>query len=1003
MESLISDTEASSSIPIVDRKSLGSLPEGVEGLTDRNAAELLLEFGPNEIDREEDCSDYLQGLCRLVFNPLIALLATLGALSFLTGDHSTGTIITTMALISIGLSGYHQFSAEKAARALSAGFSFDCRVARGLSGKDIIRMASKHLVPGDIVLVSAGDLIPADLQMITSARLLVNQSILTGESAPVLKEANPYYTNDHDSPDNIWRQCCASSRGQFDPPSIELDDSEMCFMGTHVESGSAIGRVIGTGDQTRVGQMAEALKGLRPRSAFDRGVDAFGGLMLKFTLIMAPMVFLIMIIKNGLNTEAFLYAVSVGVGLTPEMLPVVVTVCLALGVRGLNKREKIIVKHLDSLPTFGQLDVLCVDKTGTLTQDAAQVEIAMTVDGDRHTAPLVIGKLHSAHQTGIQNAIEKAVTESTEESMGHSKPSAPILNSDAKLQVVQEWPFDFDRRKASILLTLAEDRQAGQEAMSSIIAVKGACVEVMEICSTYFVPSSSKYAENGKISGKTKSIAHLFDGQALPFTLEAKDRAQTTLEAWGRQGLRAIAVAGRVGDCDILKKNGESDLCLLGFLFLADPPKPSAAAAIDGLQRLGVRVMVLTGDSEEVSRHVCERVGLIRHQGISRINSASAMGSECELKSPVVSAINNSSLRVITGLEISDMDDSKLKSIAAKHTIFARLQPMHKQRIVKALQDSGLAVGFLGDGVNDCAALRCADVGISVNTGLDVAKAAADVVLIEKSLTSLERCVWAGRQVCSNVLKYIKMAASSNWGNMFSVLSAALFLPFVPMLPLQVVAGNLLYDFAQLAIPSDNVPSWHLTQPIRWKISAIARFVLLLGPVSSLFDLATFLVAYWALGGRDDPRVFRTSWFIEGILSQLMIVFVLRSAIPETAPGFPPLRKPDPPEKSKSRHICNFLCKDGGPSVLLTLVTVGMGILVILCTQIDAIAQEFEFVDLPKIYWPWLVAILLSYALLTTLLMKTVLPRLLLEQRSCATKENADRRPVQVFIDRKMN
>eukprot|EP00469_Lotharella_globosa_P006618 CAMPEP_0167784306 /NCGR_PEP_ID=MMETSP0111_2-20121227/7561_1 /TAXON_ID=91324 /ORGANISM="Lotharella globosa, Strain CCCM811" /LENGTH=1058 /DNA_ID=CAMNT_0007675357 /DNA_START=15 /DNA_END=3191 /DNA_ORIENTATION=- len=983
-----------------------SSPSG--GLTDQQARRLLEEHGPNEVDQSNEWEDLKQGLWRLICNPLVGLLAALGLLSFITGDYSTGCVISVMALVSILLNGYHQFSAEKAARALSEGFDTQARVARGPRGAKIMTVSSKDLVPGDVVLVSAGDLVPADLRMVTASRLLVNQSILTGESVPVEKFAKNQppsqgYANTSNIADHSQFSVDLAQEEQED-----LDDDQVCFMGTHVESGSAVGKVIATGDQTRVGTMADTLKGLRPRSSFDRGVDRFGGLMLKFTLIMCPCVFLIQTFKNGVSTEGFLYAVSVGVGLTPEMLPVVVTVCLALGAAQLSRVKGVLVKHLDSLPTLGQMDVLCVDKTGTLTQDSAQVEFSVTLGGTRNHNALMLAKLHSLHQTGIQNAIERAVLDADDHGLPTptkaSKFKIKALRPNANLKNVKEWPFDFDRRRASALLMPTAKQQQQQQQQhqheqaqdhednAAILVMKGAPNEVMQACSTFFdtnhpdfghgpsVEAAAASSASASSSSSSGTIASCLDGVAYQLDSKAKERARQTLRDWERQGLRAIAVAAAVGDEKKLSDAGENaGLCLIGFLFLADPPKPSAAAAVDKLREMGVAVKVLTGDSKEVSQHVCEQVGLIKKDQPKRVNGATTTKSTTKSSSS-----SSSDTVIITGKDINMMDDAKLAKAAMRGVIFARLQPMQKERIVRALQNSGYAVGFLGDGVNDCAALRAADVGVSVDTGLDVAKAAADVILLDKSLLALEQCIESGRHVFANVIKYVKMAASSNWGNMFSVLGASLFLPFVPMLPLQVVAGNLIYDFAQLSIPTDNVPNWHMTRPLRWDIGAIARFVVVLGPVSSIFDFITFYCAYWYFGGRDDESTFRTAWWIEGILSQLFIVFILRTAVPEPSGG--PLTRPL--HQGSPRRRRGWWDMDGGPSRTLVGVTILMAALSICVAQIPSIGKELEFVVLPGYYWPWLAMILFGYAALTASLMTTVLPKLLQSRGTDAIQEH---------------
>lgn len=680
-------------------------------------------------------------------NPLLLLLTALGSISFITGDVETGAVIAAMALISIGLGGYHQFNAEAAARLLSDGFVTQCKVFRGEGGRDVEEVSANVLVPGDVVRVRAGDMVPADVELLSGSRVLVNQSALTGESVPVEKKptsAREYKGKRRDVSASFNSDDEGSSPSECDAllgaPSGTDDVSaeSLIFMGTYVESGCAVGRVVATGEATRMGGVAKSLRGFRPKSAFDRGVESFSALMLKFTLVMSPVVFFIQTMRHGWSVDALLYAVSVGVGLTPEMLPVVVTVCLAMGAARLAKTDRVLIKHLDALPTLGQIDVLCVDKTGTLTQDKARVDIAATASGQPHLAPLLFAKLHSRYQTGIQNAIETAISEApaqcdTGEGAGMLLP----LPTGARVTLMAEDPFDFTSRRASLVLTV--DKGSRGELLKSdgafkkaarpvaVRVTKGAPAEVMSTCSRWLCAGPGR---DGTAAAGPFGHGHIAD-----FDTKARQTALKMLATYGAQGYRVLAVAAAIGpSAEKLKsmdRDSNAGICLLGFICFADPPKQSARDAVAALRSQGVTVKILTGDSPDVAMHVAREVGLLTPRAVAE-----------KLHQPDEDVKSNA---VLLGSEMRSLGQERLSDAAESAAVCARLSPIDKRRVVKALQARGHVVGFLGDGVNDCAALRASDVGVSVDAGLGVAKAAADAILATKSLLALSSCVHAGR------------------------------------------------------------------------------------------------------------------------------------------------------------------------------------------------------------------------------------------------------------------
>ncbi|MBX6419748.1 MAG: magnesium-translocating P-type ATPase [Nevskia sp.] len=825
---------------------LGSSPEG---LAEAEAAARRRRIGSNALAYEKNTVWPLQ-LFQAFANPFSALLIVLALISAATGDRQGAVLLWSMVLLSSLLRFTQEFRSGRAAEKLRAMVHLTAAVKR--AGDATFRERPlDELVPGDVLRLCAGDMVPADVRLLTAKDLFVSQSALTGEAFPVEKFAAPVAGGDE-----------------------ELALSNLCFMGSNVVSGAATAVVLATGAQTYLGGIGRELARGRGATEFDRGVRRFGWLLVVFVGVMAPAVFLI----NGLARhdwlEAFLFAIAVGVGLTPEMLPMIVTATLARGAVAMS-REKVIVKRLDAIQNFGAMDVLCTDKTGTLTQDRIVLKWHVDVTGQESEAVLEHAYLNSRFQTGLKNLLDVAVLEHAE--------VAQRLDLARAYRMVDEIPFDFERRRMSVVVE--EDRDHHE------LICKGAVEEVLAACSSVFL-----------------------HGKNEPLDAARRAQALARARAYNEDGLRAIAVAYKETPRAQTRYTvaDERDLTLLGFIAFLDPPKDSAAPALRRLAERGVAVKVLSGDNEVVTRKVCRDVGL-------------ATGE------------------VLSGAQLERLDDAALAEAAERCTVFAKLAPLQKERVVRVLRARGRVVGFLGDGINDAPALRAADLGVSVDSAVDIAKASADIILLEKSLAVLERGVVEGRRTFSNIVKYIKMAASSNFGNMFSVVGASLLLPFLPMRPLQILVQNLLYDFSQTAIPFDAVDADDVARPRRWEVGGIARFMLWFGPISSAFDYAIFAVMWFAFGARTPlaQSLFQTGWFVEGLVSQTLIVHVIRTA-----------RRP-------------FVDSRAAWSLsAATAAVAAFGLFV----PYSPIAGELGFVPLPAAYFPWLVAILVAYAMATELL-----------------------------------
>lgn len=644
-------------------------------------------------------------------------------------------------------------------------------------------------MPGDVILLSAGDMIPADCRILSAKDLFVSQAAMTGESMPV--EKFPLQKNLEET------------------SALELDN--IVFMGTNIVSGSAQAVVLSTGIQTYFGALAHRVTATdRSTTAFQMGVNKVSWLLIRFMLVMAPVVLFINGFTKGDWAEAFLFALSVAVGLTPEMLPMIVTSTLAKGAVFLSKK-KVIVKRLDAIQNFGAMDVLCTDKTGTLTQDKIFLSQHIDVQGEKSDFVLMQAFLNSYYQTGLKNLLDVAVLEAVDEQIKIQK---------LRYKKLDEVPFDFDRRRMSVVVKTLQQKAR--------MITKGAVEEMLKVC---------RYIEvNGKVE---------------PLTKQREVAIEALTQRYNRDGLRVVAVAYREfkNHQENYSVVDENDLILIGYITFLDPPKESAKEAVQSLQAHGVTVKVLTGDNEFVTQKVCREIGLNYDQ-------------------------------VLLGGVIETLTDQQLKRAVEQYHIFAKLSPVHKERIVEQLKANGHVVGFLGDGINDAAAIRAADIGISVDTAVDIAKESADLILLEKSLMVLEKGVIEGRRTFANMLKYIKMTASSNFGNVFSVLIASAFIPFLPMLPIHLLIQNLLYDVSQIVIPFDNVDEELIAKPQRWQPEEVGRFMLVFGPISSIFDMITFGLMWFVFSANtpEHQTLFQSGWFVVGLLTQTLIVHMIRTA-----------------------------------------------------------------------------------------------------------------------------
>lgn len=831
-------------------EALQRLHSTARGLAIDEVAQRLSTTGPNQVAHEVRHT-VLGEIAKRSINPLNLLLLALASASYFLGDPRAAIMIAVMVILSVSLGFLQEHRSNKAADALRLMVRTTATVRRRTPGAeaDDVDVPIEQLVPGDLVLLSAGDLIPADLRLISARDLFVNQSALTGEAMPLEKVAHA---------------STASTETHFGLENI-------CFMGSAVVSGIGCGVVVLTGGRTAFGRVADMIAAQRIETSFDKGITRFTWLIIGFILVMVPLVFVI----NGLTKhnwfEALLFAVAVAVGLTPEMLPMIVTVNLAKGAIAMS-RKKVIVKRLNAIQNFGAMDVLCTDKTGTLTQDRIILKRHLDLHGNESDQVLEYAYLNSTHQSGLKNLLDVAVLKHVE--------LHEYLKAHERFTKIDEMPFDFERRRMSVVLA----REDG----AHILICKGAVEEMFSVCTRYVVNGEQGMLDESQLTA-----------------------AKLTTASLNADGFRVIAVAYKEtppGQAAHSVRD-EADLTLLGYIAFLDPPKETAAAAIEALKARGVQVKILTGDNDIVTRHICHEVGL-----------------------PVD--------RLVLGKELERLSPAELADLAEKASVFAKVSPSQKASIVDALHRNGHVVGFLGDGINDGPALKVADVGVSVDSAVDIAKESADIILLEKSLAVLGEAVLEGRKVFGNITKYIKMGASSNFGNMFSVLGASIILPFLPMAPIQVLTNNLLYDFSQTAIPSDNVDEEYLRVPRRWDITNIMKFMLLIGPISSIFDYITYFMMLYVFSAWDKPSLFQTGWFVESLLTQTLIIHIIRTA-----------------------KLPFVESRASGALITTSLIIATVGI-VIPFTWLGAF---LGFTPLPPTYWPGLLLILLSYAVVTHL------------------------------------
>lgn len=847
---------------------LADLDSHSDGLSEKQAELVRVRVGMNEVEHEKPLPAW-QHLWYCYKNPFSLLLTVLAVISYFTEDIKAAIVISAMVVLATFIRFIQETRSNNAADKLKEMVSNTATVLRRDPAQDAPEEARQHfnvllhsrearkaeiaiklLVPGDLVLLSAGDMIPADLRILSAKDLFVSQAAMTGESMPVEKFAVQRIANviNH----------------------IELEN--ILFMGTNVVSGSATAVVVATGSNTYFGALAKRVTDtVRTLTSFQAGVNKVSWLLIRFMLVMTPIVLLINGFTKGDWLEAALFALSVAVGLTPEMLPMIVTTTLAKGAVLLS-RQKVIVKRLDAIQNFGAMDVLCTDKTGTLTQDKIFLERHLDVFGQESDMVLNYAYLNSYYQTGLKNLLDVAVLEHADV---HRE-----LSINTAFRKVDEIPFDFVRRRMSVVVAEHDEQH--------LLICKGAVEEVLAVCS---------------------QVQH--GDKVEPLLPETLARIRSVTAALNEEGLRVVAVAAR----EMAPTNNsysiaaEQALTLIGYIAFLDPPKESTAPALKALKEHGVTVKVLTGDNELVTTKICSEVGL-QMEGL------------------------------LLGSDVEGMSETELAGKVEQCNIFAKLTPTHKERIVQALRRNGHVVGFMGDGINDAPALRAADIGISVDTAVDIAKEAADIILLERSLMVLEKGVIEGRKTFANMLKYIKMTASSNFGNVFSVLVAGAFLPFLPMLPLHLLVQNLLYDISQVAIPFDSVDEEQVRLPQSWKPDDIGRFMIFFGPISSIFDIATYCLMWFVFSANTagQQTLFQSGWFVEGLMSQTLIVHMIRT-----------------------QKIPFIQSKPSWQLMSATVLIVAAGIFLVM----GPFAHYFKLQALPPFYFVFLFFILLGYMVLT--------------------------------------
>ena len=876
------------------QETLGYLNTTLCGLEPGKVEENRSEYGSNKVTREKK-KTLPQRLAGAFINPFTAILFCLALVSSFTDmifphfsmfgcvpkdfDCLTVVIILTMVFLSGTLRFVQESRSGNAAEKLLAMITTTCTVTR--KGQEMAEIPLDEVVVGDIVHLSAGDMLPADVRILDAKDLFVSQASLTGESEPIEKIPMVNETRD-----------------------AITDYTNIAFMGSNVISGSASAVVVTVGDHTLFGSMASEVAHEAVETSFSKGVNAVSWVLIRFMLVMVPLVFVANGITKGDWLSAFLFGISIAVGLTPEMLPMIVTTCLAKGAVSMSKKQTI-VKNLNSIQNFGAIDILCTDKTGTLTQDKVVLEYHLNVNGEDDLRVLRHAYLNSYFQTGYKNLMDVAIIQKTEEEEADDPQLVDLSEHYVK---VDEIPFDFARRR---LTTVVQNRDGKTQ-----MVTKGAVEEMLSICS---------FAE--------------CDGKVRPMTKKLKSRILATVDDLNEKGFRVLAIAQKSNPspAGAFGVTDECDMVLMGYLAFLDPPKESTADAIKALKAHGVTTKILTGDNDKVTRTICKQVGL---------------------------KVRN----MLLGSDLENMSDQELAKAAETTDVFAKLTPGQKARVVSVFRENGHTVGFMGDGINDASAMKSADIGISVDTAVDVAKESADIVLLEKDLMVLEEGIIEGRKTYVNMIKYIKMTASSNFGNMFSVLAASALLPFLPMESLQLIFLNLIYDLSCTAIPWDNVDEEFISVPRKWDASSVGSFMMWIGPTSSVFDWMTYIFMYFVFcplfvskgvlyndlashfAGADLVRMqtayvamFQTGWFIESMWSQTLVIHMIRT------PKLPFIQS----------HA----------SAPLTLMTfTGIGVLTII--PFTTFGRMLGFVALPTAYFAYLIPCILLYMVLATSLKK---------------------------------
>ena len=856
-------------------KKLKTARDGLSEAQIRTSRDL---FGSNVITRGKKQSLFSR-LVGAFINPFTAILLGLAAVSACTdivwaepGEANPKTVIIIMTMVMI--SGLLRFVQEARSGAAAENLLKMIKTTTCVLRREVGRaeIPLEEVVVGDIIYLAAGDMIPADMRIIQAKDLFVSQSALTGESVAIEKIASEV-----ESGLSSMAEC-----------------PNLAFMGSNVVSGSAMGVVVATGDSTIFGEMAKSITAKPAQTSFEKGINQVSWVLIRFMLIMVPLVLFINGFTKGDWVDAALFALSIAVGLTPEMLPMIVTTCLAKGAVSMA-HEKTIIKNLNSIQNLGSMDILCTDKTGTLTLDKVVLQYHLNIHGQDDIRVLRHAFLNSYYQTGLKNLIDFAIIERT---LQEQKENPSLVDLSDKFTKVDEIPFDFERRRMSVVVSNGKTQ----------MITKGAVEEMLSVCG---------YAE--------------YKGEVLPLSHEIREYILKKVSALNDDGMRVIAVAQKTNPSpvDAFSVADESDMVLMGYLAFLDPPKESTERALKALHEHGVGVKILTGDNDKVTRCVCR-----------------------QLKIPVE--------HMLLGSDIASMSEEELCRQVENVSVFAKLSPQQKTQVITALRANGHSVGYMGDGINDAAAMKAADVGISVDSAVDIAKESADVILLEKDLMVLEKGIIEGRKTYANMIKYIKMTASSNFGNMFSVLAASAFLPFLPMLSIHLILLNLIYDLSCTAIPWDNVDKEYLRVPRKWDASSIGKFMLWIGPTSSVFDITTYLLMYFVIcpmmcGGQlfhqiADPAlqaqyiaVFQAGWFVESMWSQTLVIHMIRT------PKIP------------------FFQSRASTSVTLVTFT---GIAVLTMIPFTTFGASIGLGTLPPVYFAWLSATILLYMVLATIAKK---------------------------------